>query len=211
MNVLSALAALHAMRGDFLHARHLYRRSRSLAEELGARLGLAAIPLFSGTVESLAGDRAAAERELRRSSEMLSEMGEKALLSTVAAQLAEAVYQQGRGEEAESLTTISEEAAAQDDLLSQVMWRITRAKVRAAAGRAEESESLARGAVELAERTDYLNLRGDAATALADVLFADGRTGEASASARAARELYERKGNVVSAGLIGTRALEPCE
>jgi class 3 adenylate cyclase/tetratricopeptide (TPR) repeat protein len=207
-NMLSALAGLHAMRGDFSHARDLYRRCQAMTEELGARLILAAIPLFSGKVETLAGAAAAAERELRRSYQMLSEMGEKSLLSTVAAQLAEAVYEQGRSEEAERLTTISEEAAAPDDLLSQVMWRITRAKVRAAAGRIDDSEALARAAVELAERTDYLNLRGDAALALAEVLTAVGRTGEAGASARTALGLYERKGNVVSAGLIAERLVE---
>jgi class 3 adenylate cyclase len=207
-NMLSALAGLHAMRGDFSHARDLYGRSHAITEELGARLVLAAIPLFSGKVEALAGDRVAAERELRRSYEMLSEMGEKSLLSTVAAQLADAVYEQGRGDEAERLTTISEEAAAPDDLLSQVMWRITRARVRAAAGRLEDAEPMARAAVVLAERTDYLNLRGDAAMALAEVLSAVGRKGEAGASACAAFELYERKGNVVSAELVGTRLLD---
>jgi predicted ATPase/class 3 adenylate cyclase len=208
MNMLSALAGLHAMCGDVPHARRLYRRSQAITEEFGARLALAAISLFSGKVETLAGDHAAAELELRRGYEMLSEMGEKSLLSTVAAQLAEAVYQQGRGDEAESLTTISEQAATRDDLLSQVMWRIVRAKARAAGGRFEDAERLASGAVELAGRTDYLNLRGDAAAARAEVLFAIGRTDEAGASARAAHALYERKGNVVSARLIGMRLLE---
>jgi class 3 adenylate cyclase/tetratricopeptide (TPR) repeat protein len=207
-NMLSALAGLHAMRGDFSEARDLYRRSHAITEELGARLSLAAISLFSGKVEALAGDPAAAERELRRGYEMLSEMGEKSLLSTVSAQLAEAIYEQDRGEEAERLTTISEEAAAPDDLLSQVMWRITRAKVRAAAGRITDAETMARAAVELAERTDHLNLRGDAAEALAEVLLAVGRAREAGASARVALGLYELKGNVVSANLIGTRLLE---
>jgi class 3 adenylate cyclase/tetratricopeptide (TPR) repeat protein len=207
-NVLSALAGLHAMRGDFSGARDLYRRSHVITEELGARLSLAAMSLFSGKVEALAGDAAAAERELRRSYEMLLEMGEKSLLSTIAAQLAEAVYEQGRGDEAERLTRISEEAAGPDDLLSQVMWRVTRAKVRAGAGALGEAEPMARAAVELGGRTDYLNLRGDAAMALAEVLFAAGRTDEAAASARSARAMYERKGNLVAAGISAERLLE---
>jgi hypothetical protein len=134
-------------------------------------------------------------------------MGEKSLLSTVAALLAGALNAQGRDDEAEGLTTVSERTAGPDDLLSQVLWRGARARARAAAGRLADAEALARAAVELAERTDYLDLRGDAATTLADVLFAAEATGEGGASARAALELYERKGNVVSAELVGARLL----
>jgi hypothetical protein len=61
-----------------------------------------------GAVEMLAGDPAAAERHLRRGYKALEEAGETGFLSTVAASLADAVYGQGRFEEAEQYTRISE-------------------------------------------------------------------------------------------------------
>ena len=51
-------------------------------------------------VEMLAGDPAAAEREIRPECEMLEGMGETYFLSTMAAMLARAVQEQGRDEEA---------------------------------------------------------------------------------------------------------------
>ena len=47
--------------------------------------------------------------------------------------------------------------------------------------------------------TDFLDLRGDAQIRLAEVLAAGGRPEEAAVARSAAEELYERKGNVVSA------------
>jgi hypothetical protein len=57
----------------------------------------------------------------------------------------------------------------------------------------------AREAVDLAETTDGLSLHGDALMDLAGVFSVSGRTSEAISALEAALELYERKGNVVSA------------
>ena len=62
------------------------------------------------SIETLAGDYEAAERELRWGYETLERMGEESAQATIAAFLAETVYEQGRDEEAERLTEISRAA-----------------------------------------------------------------------------------------------------
>ena len=93
----------------------------------------------------LAGDPAAAERRLLEGYRALEEMGDKAFLSTTAAYLAQAVYAQGRDEEAGRYTEISEELASRDDLLTQVIWRSVRAGFLARQGRIEEAEDARAG------------------------------------------------------------------
>jgi hypothetical protein len=57
--------------------------------------------------------------------------------------------------------------------------------------------------VPLAEGTEFLNMHGDAALDLAKVLHSLDRRDEAAGHAKTALDLYERKGNVVSAGEAG--------
>jgi tetratricopeptide (TPR) repeat protein len=193
-------AYLEAMRGGFDLARERIARGRTILEELGQGLRAAVAPASQlGRVELLAGDPVAAEVALRAGYEGLDRMGETAYLSTLAVDLAEAVYEQGRLEEAERLTEQSEEAAALDDVASQIGWRWVRAKVVASRGDAGEGERLARDAVARARRTDYFELQGLALTALAEVLDRAGRREEAAAAADDAARVFERKGNVVSA------------
>ena len=126
-------------------------------------------------------------------------MGDRAFRPTTAAHLAEAVYAQGRDEDAGPLTEISEQLAARDDLLTQVVWRRVRAKVMARQGRIDEAEDLAREAVTISESTDFLNTRADALVDLADVHRRAGRLDEARTAAAKGIALYEEKGNRVAA------------
>jgi len=54
--------------------------------------------------------------------------------------------------------------------------------------------------VAIAERTDFLNLQGDAQMTLADVLRVAGRADNATEAARRALVRYDQKGNIVAAG-----------
>jgi Flp pilus assembly protein TadD len=117
----------------------------------------------------------------------------------VAAELARAIYAQGRFEEAERFTDASEELAATADMASQISWRAVRAKVLARRHEFEAAEELARGAVALAEQTDGLNSQGRALMDLAEVLELAGRAGEAQPVVEQALHLFEQKGNAVSA------------
>jgi tetratricopeptide (TPR) repeat protein len=114
--------------------------------------------------------------------------------------LADVLYAQGRYEEAEQYTQISENASAPDDYASQILWRSARAKAIASQGRLDEGKQLAREAVALTQDTDNIDLRGDALIALAEVLRLADRPEEAATVGEHALRLYEQKGNVVSAG-----------
>jgi predicted ATPase/class 3 adenylate cyclase len=196
---LAMIGALKAQVGAFDEARASCGHSRAIAEEFGLNAWLAALPLYTGPIELLAGDPAAAERELRGGYEALIEMGDLGRLSTEAAFLAQALFAQGRHEEAEYFTGVSEGAATPDDAFSQIAWRGVRAKALARRGEAAQAELLAREAVALAEQTDGLTLHGDALLDLAEVLLARGRPTDADAAAERALSLYEGKGNLVSA------------
>jgi ATP/maltotriose-dependent transcriptional regulator MalT len=126
-------------------------------------------------------------------------MGERGFLSTAAAELAQAVFAQGRPDEAEAFARQSIEASASDDLASRVPATSILARVAAARGDLARAGELARQAVDQAERTDHLVLRGDALMDLAEVLGAAGRTAEAVQALTDAAALFEQKGNVVSA------------
>jgi class 3 adenylate cyclase len=195
---LHPLAALHAMRGEFNAARSLIREGNAILEELGG-IYSAAISHHEAFVEMLAGRPDVAEDRLRGAFERLEEMGGKDLLATTAAMLAQAIFAQDRSEEASHFCRVSREAAAPEDLWSQVDGRGAYAKIVARRGRGAEAERLAREAVELAASTDFLTLRGDAFLDLATVLEVGGQAPEAVAALTEGLELYERKGNLVSA------------
>ena len=63
--VLSVLATLYAMQGEFDHARSLAARGRALFEELGLEMEKARLGMEAAGIERLAGDLEAAVRELR--------------------------------------------------------------------------------------------------------------------------------------------------
>jgi class 3 adenylate cyclase len=200
-----SLAYLEAMRGNFEEARELSRRSNEILEDLGKMVALAASQSWVAEIELLAGNPGGAESLLRSALATLESMGERGNASTVAAILAQALYLQRDDEEAERLTVISEEAAALDDLTSQILWRTTRSRILTKRGRSEEAAQLALRAIALAEQTDALNLHADALMGLADVFAAAGRADDADAAVREALKLYEAKGNIVSADRARSR------
>ena len=196
---LAGLARLEAMRGNAERARAHYRRSRALLEEMGWRLHAALTSIDSGYVELLAGDPGAAERELRGDHEALEAMGERNYISTTEAFLAEALYQQGRLDEADRFTRMSEEVAAPDDVSSQFLWRCVRGKVLARRGLFAEAERLVREGLGIVRTSDEPDSQAMALMDLWEVLLLAGRPGEAAAAAAEALALFERKGNTVSA------------
>ena len=194
------LGQAEAMRGRFETASRLIGELVSALEDLGNPFAAAEVGAYvSGVIEMIAGNPAAAERHLERDYRAMAGAGETGHLSTVAGQLANAVYAQGRYEEAERYTRISEETAARDDYASQILWRTVRAMAFAREGRLDDGEQLAREAVTLAEATDNIDFHGDALMALAEVLCLAERPSEAVPVIEEALHLFELKGNVVSA------------
>jgi len=117
---------------------------------------------------------------------------------SVAALLARALYEQGQNDDAARLVATVEEEASKHDLWSQVLFRLTHARLLADAGHEPEAEAKAREALAIVDRTDLLDLRGDVLLDLGDVLRRAGREDEARECSEQALALYERKGDIVS-------------
>jgi tetratricopeptide (TPR) repeat protein len=135
---------------------------------------------------------------LRESFATLDQAGERGYLSSIAGFLSHALIAEGEDVEAERFSRECEEAAAAEDVLSQVLWRTARAKLRARHGLLDEAEALTREAVRLSQPSDLLGTRAAALADLADVLELAGSTDEALPALREAARLYESKGNVVA-------------
>jgi predicted ATPase/class 3 adenylate cyclase len=191
------LAGLEAMRGRFSEARARVEQARAILAEFGLMYFLAHSRDVAALVETLAGNPAGAEAELRTSYEELREMGEKTFLAENAAQLAQALYAQGRYDEAERFVQISEGASSGRP--QKAYWGPARAKLLAQRGDATAADALARESVAIwAERADLL-WHGHALMDLAEVLQLAGRAEEAVSVVEQAIELFERKGIVPAA------------
>jgi ATP/maltotriose-dependent transcriptional regulator MalT len=199
--VANALAPLHAMRGEFETADRLVEEANATIHQF--RSLSASVSHMEAMVRMHAGQPALAERALRSDVEALRSMSEGGLLATSTAMLAQALYAQGRHQEAQEWSAVAATAGAPDDILTQVIWRGVKAKILAHDGRAEAAEALAREAVELVDATDLLLWRGDAMLDLAEVLRLS--SGMFEEAARGALSEYERKGNAV--GSARARAL----
>ena len=188
-----------AMQGRFDEARAILAEVRAELADRAAGIGLATVMSHDSVgLELLAGDPAAAIELGEEGCRLLDELGEKAFLSTGAGNLAHALYDLGRLEEADTWAIRAAELGASDDAITQMFWRQVRAKVLARRGEDQEAEQLAREAVAIAEATDMIDPQGDACFDLCEVLLLVGKPDEAAAALEQAIERYERKGNVVS-------------
>jgi class 3 adenylate cyclase/tetratricopeptide (TPR) repeat protein len=193
------VAQLSAMNGEFEPARALYRQGRATLRDLGRGVIAAQTGVDVARVELLAGDLAAAERELRADCDFLVKAGESYVLSTVAAVFARVQREQGRDDEALALSKTAEQAAAEDDVDAQVQWRSVRAPILARRGAHAEAEALARAALALALGAEVPLLLAEAHADLAQVLVASARPAEARAEYLRAAEVSRGKGDLVSA------------
>ncbi len=191
-----ALAVLHAMRGELERAVELVDAANDTLKELGSLTS--SVAHQEAMVWLLAGRPELAEQPLREGIERLEPMGDGGLLSTTSAMLAQAVYAQGRADEAAELCAAA--SSATDDIVTQVIWRGVQAKILAREGRCDEALTLAREAVALVEPTDLLSHHGDAMLDLAEVLGACRSGGdECVGAAQTGLALYEAKGNIAAA------------
>jgi class 3 adenylate cyclase/tetratricopeptide (TPR) repeat protein len=194
---LRAQAIEAARHGRIPEARKLLAESRAVLEDIGASLLLAATANDRGQLESLAGDLVARERELREGYEQLRAMGERGLLSTIAADLADALLDLGRTDEAESVCEIAKEAGAEDDVLTQVGVRLVRARLAAAHGRMDEALASVADAVALADQGEYYDTLTRSRLAFAQLHMDAGRVEEARARAQELLDLARARGDVV--------------
>lgn len=200
--IYGVLAQLNAMQGDIEQARELSAQSLSMLNELGAGVLSAATSLNSSQIELLAGDLEAAEQQLRADYDALSRLGERFLLSSVAGSLGRVIYQLDRFDDAEALAMIVEGLAAEDDVDAQALWRSVLGMCLARRGDTEQGVRLAAEAVAMRRGTDALVLLAEAIADLAEAMRFTGRDDEVRALRTEALHLYERKGDIVSAGRL---------
>jgi tetratricopeptide (TPR) repeat protein len=194
--VLGPLAYLVGIQGKRKEADDLIARGRRILGELDDSVWLFSVML--GFYFAWASAPVAAERDLRPVYEGLKRIGEKSHLCSMATVLAQAVYAQGRYDEAEELAREAQQTAQPNDVHSHIVSRSTQAKVLARRGDFVPAEALAREAVAFAEESDFLHSRGDAFTDFAEVLRLAGRDEEAADALERAIEPYEQKGNVLA-------------
>jgi len=199
--ILNHMAGLYAMQDELETAHVTLSRAKSYLDTLGPTM-TAAITQPAAFIAMMAGDPATAEMHLRFAFEALSLMGDRGNRGTAAALLARAIMGQGekRYDEASELIAISQEAAAGEDLITEIIGQGLSARMLADRGRHTEATELASSAVALAAQTDLLSQHADALLDLAHVLAASGRFPGAHDAATQALDLFQRKGN-----LPGTR------
>ena len=192
-----ARAELEAMRGRFDAAHELIARAKALARELGDQVALAAVLRDAGLVEMRAGDPVAAEREARAGFEILEGANDVGHLASAAPDLGNAVYAQGRYDEAFTLAEFTRGITISGDVDAEVRSGQLLARCLARRGELEGAEVVAAEAVRRSAATDYLDLHALALLGQAEVFRLAGRPSEAVAALRDAMDTYRRKGSLV--------------
>jgi tetratricopeptide (TPR) repeat protein len=201
-----------AMLGRLDEARAILDKARAGQSERGGGALLANLLVFESVdLELLAGDPGAAAKHGAEGFRLHEEMGNQDFLAPAAGNLARALYELDRFDEADAWAGRSAELGTSDDAMKEMAWRQVRAKVLARRGEHTEAERLAREAVAIGARTDSLIGQGDANADLAEVLSLAGKPDEAAAALRQALDRYERKEHLVLAQQVRDRleSLDP--
>jgi len=201
----SSEGMLHAMALDLDRARAATEVSRSIYEELGMPLEVAAISQARAAIELVAGDPATVEADLRRDRELLARMNAFGYRVTTDTRLAQVLDALGKQAEAAHVVEQIKHEIPTTDVVG--MLRVASLDVHSLVRRGllREAEAVAREALERAATTDFAELVPVALTDLADVLAQTGRSSEARHLLTKARELHLAKENAALAAKIEAR------
>ncbi len=192
-DILDPLSLIYAYAGRFADARAAIARAQSGYGRPAAKLTWAMGASAAGEIELIAGDPAAAEPHLREAYETYRAMGERGLLSSVAGSLAEALYAQGRLDEAQQMTEEAQAAATPADIDAQARWRAARAKVLARSGQFPAARILLDEAAALVSPTSWAMLQAEILMARAEVDRLAGAPAQAEASLHAALRISKER------------------
>jgi predicted ATPase/DNA-binding SARP family transcriptional activator len=215
--ILQPLSLLYGFAGRFADARAANARSQAIFTRSGARFEQAASAILAGEIELIAGEYAAAEGVMKEGCEALLAMGERPYRSGAVVRLTEAVYAQGRLEEAQQLAEEAKALAAADDVDTRVRCCAIEAKLLARQGQFGAARRLADQAVALISESSYAGLLAQTLVASAEVSRLAGAPEEAEASLRRALRIYEDRRAVALAeqtraalaSLVGHSGAEP--
>ena len=196
-DMLHVLGAALGREGDFDAGRAALAEASAISEELGLRYMAQWSRRNLGHLELAAGDPAAAERVLRDSWDVLTEMGLNSSLGETAVPLAEAVFEQGRLEEAAGLLRAVKDEWASGDASIAGPRLAMRARLQAAEGFPVIALQTAERALRVVRPTDLLCLRADTLLAHAEVARSAGEEEVAARSAAEALVMSETKGYAV--------------
>ena len=191
--LLQVLAGLYAQAGRLADARAAISRAQSAHARAGAKINAAVAFEIAGLIEMIAGDPAAAEQQLTQSCELLRPAEHSWSLPSVLPSLAEAVYAQGRLDEAEQLTEEAQALADAGDFDTQARWRATRAKILARRGQHAAAKRLADQAEAFAAPDLLDRVQAQVLEAKAEVSQLAGAAAEAETCLRAALILHEQR------------------
>ena len=189
--MLIPLSVSYAHAGRLADARDAIARAQSAHDRSGAKIKRAIGAETAGSNELIAGNPTQAEHYLREAYEAFRAMGLRGQLSSAAGMLAEALYAQGRLDQAQQMTQQAQAAAAPDDTDAQARWRAARAKVLARAGQFPAAHTLLDEADALVSPTCWAALQAEILLARAEVDRLAGAPERAEASLRAALRIYQ--------------------
>jgi len=197
-HMFHALAHLRARLGEFDVARDLAHRYRVALWESGRVVSSWWGAEVSADIEMIAGNPAGAANALQEAS--LNVEGVSAdVQAWLNVFLARAMAVMGRIPEAEQA---AEMAIKGSEDAFRALAQAALARVRAVQGRHDHAARLIDEATDAFAGTDFVPFRADVLVDRADVMRLAGRPDEAAAAAREALDLYEIKGDVVSAARI---------
>ncbi len=203
----SFLAPLYAMQGRPAAARRSLELARAMLVEIADERRLVGIAYTAAPMHMLLGDPESAAAELAAACASFRARGDDYAYSTVAAMLADVECHRGNYRAAAGWVAASRDAAASNDMVSQLLWRSAYARVLGHTGALAEAAAAAREAVQLAAGSDMPEIRAQVELALAEVLRTAGQADDAARWVTSALRRYEAKGNLV--GAARARALLP--
>jgi class 3 adenylate cyclase/tetratricopeptide (TPR) repeat protein len=197
------LSLILAMQGALEEARAQAERAQEVFRDLGQRRWLTRGTEVLAEIAKEEGNLTEAIEQHRSVHASFLEQGDAVNAVPAALALAEALLKAGRVDEADTLAAQAERTAPEDDLETQVAWRLIRSSAAVRRGEHERGLDLVRQAVTLATPSDFLLMRSQAHAVLAEVLHALGRDEEASAAREAAADGYRRKGATTALERLG--------
>ena len=190
-SLMESMSVLHAVIGDGPSAEAVHLEATRITDDLGhprsefrhayARYALDDFP--------------AALRLAREESAELERRGETGLRSTMAGLEAWILALTGEDDDAMSAADRSRRLGAEDDAVTQILWRAATSLVLARRGKRDEADRVSADGIRIADDTDLWDA-GTAWLARAHVLSSQGRGAEATDAARRSVELYAAKGFV---------------